>query len=561
MPITPYAFLSRAPLALVLMVGFGCTGLIEEFPGGGGRSNEPGDLIGGETPRAGSFTLPGATLQRLTRFQYQNALRDLFDGRITVPTELEPDAYLGGFSTVAVSRLALSPRRTEQYETAALAVVAEAFAREDVRSVIVPCVPSNADDAECRRSFVQSFGRRAFRRPLRDEEVARYEALAREPAVLRNDFYAGLEFATLAILQSPYFLYRRELGSPDPSDPGRRILSGYEIASRLAFFLWSSVPDDELLDAAEAGRLTKPDEIRTQAARMFEDPRAREGLVAFFTDLMNLRKMDDLPQLPEAFPELTATLGPAFRAEADRLFEHFVFDEDQSYLDIVSTTRGFVNTELARFYGDPDPGTDALMSFDRGASSKRRGLMGLGAYLAANAHASSTSPTLRGKFIREAMLCQIIPPPPPDVETSLPEDSESLGKTMRERLAVHRENAACRSCHELTDPIGLGLENYDGLGKYRETEAGHVIDPSGVLDGTSFADARELASAVRNHPNLAPCVVKNLYRFATGRLESRGEEPILASLSESFDRSNHRFRALVLDLVSSVAFRYAGVVE
>jgi hypothetical protein len=521
-------------------------------PGGGG--NTPGAVA----PPAGFVPVESA-LRRLTVAQYQNSLRDLLGEGITLPDDLEPDTVINGFTSIGAARISLSSRATEQFETTALAVARQALTDPARRAALVTCTPAgNVDDA-CARQFVTEFGRRAWRRPLTAEEITRWATVGTNASQTLGNFWGGLEYALAGLLQSPHFLYRQELGAADPRNPARLVFNDWELATRLSYFLWNSTPDSELLDAAAAGLLSKGTGLATQAERLLASPRAREAVQVFFGDLLHLTELDELQQSTTTFPQVTATLGVSMRSETLQVLDDLIFGQDADYREIFDTRTTFVNGELAKLYGVTAPSGTAFAKTTLPDTGVRAGLLGQGSFLALNAHATTTSPTLRGKFIREVLLCQAIPPPPPDVVTTLPEDPDSgTPRTMRQKLQVHREVASCAACHQVMDPLGLALENFDAIGAYRTTDAGQTIDPSGDLDGARFSGPRELATLLKQHPDVASCIARSLYRHATGHVEAGGEEPAVTTLATELQANGYRFRSLMLGVVRSAGFVYAA---
>jgi hypothetical protein len=489
-------------------------------------------------------------MRRLTAAQYINSVRDLL-GEVSVPTDLEPDTAINGLVAVGNSRTTISPTGVEKYETAAYDVAQQAMSTPALRDAIVRCTPAGPDDAECARETVSAFGRRAFRRPLSEIETTRYVDVATLAGRTLGDFYQGLEFALAGLLQSPNFLFRVELGEVDPTAPQRRH-TDYEMATRLSYLLWNTTPDDALLDAAESGLLTTDAGLREQAARLLSEPRARESYRMFFMELLDL--VEDFYKDADAYPDASPTLSASAREGVLRTVNDLIGEQDAPYPELFQTRVSYVNGELAAIYGVEAPGTGfaRVMLPEDGM---RVGLLGQAAFLARQAHSTASSPTLRGKFVRQTLLCQTIPPPPDDIG-ELPEPSPDL-PTMRERLAEHRTNDACATCHALTDPIGLGLENFDGMGAFRLTENDAMINASGDLDGMPFTDASDLGAAVGSHPELGPCLVRNLYRYATGHIETDGEEVVIRALAGSFSEEA-RLRQLLLEIVMSDGFRFTG---
>jgi len=492
-------------------------------------------------------------LKRLTKAQYSNSILDLVGEDIAVPISLEPDAAVDGFLVVGGSKSSISALGVERYETAAHDIAEQAMSSSSIREALVPCVPAGDSDASCSEAFVQSFGRRAFRRPLTDEETTRYVGVAVEAANKLGDFHQGLAFAMAGLLQSPHFLFRIELGE---SADGRLAYTDYEMATRLSYFLWNTTPDDELLDAAEAGSLADEAGLAKQVDRMLASPKAREGLRNFFYERFALHELDDLVKDGDIFTSMSAELGPAAREETLSAVEDLVFDRDADYRTIFTSRKTFVDRRLASLYDVPAPDLEQFAATMLPADGPRAGLLGHASVLALHAHSTSTSATLRGKFIRVVLLCMVIPPPPADVDTSLPEANETF-PTLRDRIAQHNNDPACASCHSVLDPIGLGLEQFDGIGQFRLDENDATIDPSGDLDGVTFAGAVQLGEAIAQHDEVGRCLTRHLYRYAIGTTETKAEAALLDQLGEQFEHDGHRIKALMRRIALSDGFRFA----
>jgi mono/diheme cytochrome c family protein len=511
---------------------------------------------GAKVPPAAPTTFipaPGG-VRRLTVAQYRSSVRDLL-GEVPVPVALEPDTLISGSAAVGAGRIVISRQATEKYALAAFRLAARATSDPAWWSRWLPCEAS-AGSPTCAAVFVGHFGERAFRRPLVAAETERYLALARRPP---GGFVAGVRAVVAALLQSPSFLYRVELGVPDPADPSRRVLTDYEMASRLSFFLWGAPPDQELLDAAAAGRLSTDEGLRAQAERMLASPRSRATVETFFSELLRLGKLEHLPQFRSKYRQVSSTLGPAMREETLRVVEEIALDPERDFREIFDAPFTYVNGELARLYGVAPPADEsAFVRVELPADGPRAGVLGQGSFLAVNAHPTAPSPTKRGRFIRETLLCQPVPPPPPDVSTKLPKDGKGPARTTRQKMAVHRTAVQCAGCHKAMDPLGLPFETYDGIGAFRERDNGLPIDASGELDGVPFRAPRELGALLRRSPKVGVCLARNLLRFALGHLEGEGEEPLVDELSQALERDGYHFRSLVLNVIASRGFRYVG---
>jgi hypothetical protein len=423
---------------------------------------------------------------------------------------------------------------------------------------VAGCTPQHVEDDPCVADVLQTLGRRAWRRPLTGEELARYRQLAFEAgALLEGDPWQGLQYAIAGILQSPSFLYRVELGQPIEGDPDHLRLDAFELGSRLSYLAWNSTPDDELLDAAQAGDLDDPELLAAQIDRLLQSPRARDGAVQVFVDAFDLDALHSLQKDAVLLPAFTPTIGPAMREELVQVIVATVLDE-RDLRRLFDTQTGYVDAELAVLYGlGGEFGTEHVAVT---LPDSRGGVLTLAGFLAINSGEASTSPTKRGLAVRRAIMCQQIPPPPEGVEAELPEpDGEDTHQTKRQQLEAHATDPTCAACHQLTDPIGLALEHFDALGGYRPDDQGLAIDPSGSLDGQPFADAAELGSRIAEHPATAECMILNLYRYAVGHVEQPSESETIDMLVEALEDSDYDMRAAIEALATAESFRLVAV--
>lgn len=525
----------------------------------GGESTGSGDpgpgSTGGEPPAPAK--VPAPTIRRLTASEFAHSVRDLL-GPVTL-SAVEADSHQDGFFAVGAARVALSPAGVAKYEAALDAATAEAFADPARVAEIVSCVPALPDDLACLRDALATFGRRAWRRPLTAPELDRHLAVASEIAAETGDGVVGLRHGIWGLLQSPHFLYRVEIGEASADDGGRARFSSYELASRLAFTLWNTLPDEELLDAAERDELASAGGLAIQAQRMLADPRARQGVENFINELYSLWSLDEKIKDETVFPDWTPTLQAVLRDDLLARVGEVVFTAPGDFFSLYDDTRVFVDNELARIYGLPEVEPDLFRAAQLPADGARRGLIGSAAILAMNALPARTSATERGQFIADALLCRSVPPPPPNVDTNLDDEgmSDPGPKTLREKLERHRVDPACSGCHSITDPLGLALEHFDAIGRHRETDQGLVIDASGELDGLPFADAAELALRLREHPEAPTCLVRKLHTYAAGRLPFGAESDMLATVEDALASEGNRFDRLLLALVTHDDFRFA----
>lgn len=540
--------LAAFAIGLLAPAAYGCVA--------GSIGDESAGVPGGPTTPGKTedqFAPAPAAIPRLTATQHRNSLVDLLRGPVPF-TQLEVDTAPYLFATIGASTTTISERGVSQWEDAALTAAKAVFSDPKRRDALVGCEP--ASDEMCGRTFVAGFARRAFRRPVDELEVDKWLAIGKK--VAPGNPWLALEMSVAGILQAPSFLYRLELGKPDPSRPGWNKLDAYELASRVSFLIWSSVPDEELLNAAGSGDLEKDDVLAKQVDRMLDDPRARTAMMAFHQQWLDLADLDSLARDPMKYPEAKAGFGASMRGEIERLLDDVTLD-DRDFRDLFDRRTTWVDANLAAIYKlDVKPAPGVYERVVLPTDGPRAGLLTTAGFLAVNAHPEVTSPTRRGKFVRERLLCESVPPPPPDVATDFEEEKPTdTPKTMREKLTRHRTDPKCAGCHKMVDPIGLGFEDFDSMGIHRTKEGDKPVDANGDLDGQSFFGGKALGKLLREDPRISACVARQLFRYATGRLEILSEEPAMVGLAKSFAQSGHRFRSLVHALVKSDAFRYA----
>ena len=506
---------------------------------------------------AGEFDLQPAVLPRLTQTQYRNSVEDLLGAELPTPP-LEPDTNPYLFYNVGATSTTLSELGVQMYEEAAEALTVAVFEDAERRVALVGCEPASTTDP-CVEDFVRSFGRRVYRRPLDADEVEQWTALVAD--VDAPDVWEALRLTVAGMLQSPFFVYRVELGEPDPDDAERRRYTAYEMASRLSYLLWNTTPDEALLAAAEDGTLLTTEGVRAQAERLLQSPRSRDSVRAFFRQYYDLSRLDGIARSEEAYPGFNALMPDQMKVEVELLVEDIVYRKNADFRSIYTTRNTFVTNHLAALYGVEAPGATPItfVPVALPADGPRAGLLTLSAFLTMNAHETDTSPTLRGKYVRDRVLCDEVPAPPDDVDLDLQPEGEEP-QTLRERLELHMENPACAGCHGFIDPPGFLFEHFDSVGAYREVNsAGLALDASGDLDGTPLADATELGPLLAEDPRVGACVVKQLYRHAHGRLEDTGEAGALDDITTAFADEGYRFAELLPIFVTHDSFRYLAL--
>ena len=497
-------------------------------------------------------------MRRLTAAQYKQSIKDVLGESIKVAGRIEPDNRMSGLFGVGASSVSVTPSGFEGYETIARSVAEQAF-DADRRERTVPCDPQSgaAPDDACAREVIRTLGRRLFRRPLENDEIESRVTIARGAAAVLDDFFVGLEFALTSLLVAPDFLFRIERAETDPDDPSRQRYTSLTMGPRLSYLLWNTTPDEELLTAAENGDLVDDVALRAQIERMLSSPRLEAGIRAFFSDWFTFDVIDDglLRKDAELFPAYNQELADDAKEQTLLTVIDHLVTRDLDYRDLFTTRDTFLSRALGVVYQVPVGIQDGFEPFSFPRESPRAGILSHVSLMALYSHPGQSSATLRGKFVREVLLCQDVPPPPGDIDFSITGQSDVPLNTARERLEVHQTNDACSGSHALMDPVGFGLENFDSIGIFREQENGVTIDPSGELDGIPFEDPPSLGQALHDHPNLAPCFVNSFYRHAMGRDTLAAETEFTQYLWDSFKASRYRLVDLLLTIVSSEPFR------
>ena len=427
------------------------------------------------------------------------------------------------------------------------------------RQQIFVCRPASQGGEEaCAEEIVRNLATRAYRRPVSADDASGplgFYRQARAEASEGEGFDAAVERALAAVLVSPNFLFRIERDPPGVQPETAYRISDLELASRLSFFLWSSLPDDSLRESAVQGRLRDPAVLEGHVRRMLADPRSASLVDNFSAQWLHLRNLASVRPDMREFPDFDDNLRHAFRRETELLLED-VMRRDRSVLDLLQSKHTFVNERLAKHYGIPHVYGTRFRRVDLGPGSVRGGLLRHGSVLTVTSYATRTSPVIRGKWILENILGMPPPPPPPDVP-ELKDNTISGKLSVRERLAEHRANPACASCHNPMDPLGFALENYDAVGRWRTVDGGEPIDPSGELaDGTRIAGVDDLEEALLDRPELfASALAEKLLTFALGRGVENYDAPAIRQVVSDAREHNFRFSSLILGIASSTPFQ------
>ncbi len=522
---------SRWTAALLTLAASGavsCTGVISDFLPVESADVDPSNA---STVTCAEAPLTPARVRRLTRLELDNSLSDLLGKPVNVAQGFAAEDLVSGFSNHAA--LQVSPLFADQLDAASQALAAELAAQS---AQVAPC-PSGKDELQCAQAFIAAFASKAFRRPVTPGETTALLDLFK--AGRQDAAYAdGISLVVEGVLQSPSFLYRTELGTGASAD-GRVELTPDEIASALSYFAIAAPPDEALRAAASSGALRTPDEIAAHARRLLTtDPRARPQLRQFVKQWLGLSNLGALQKSTMVFPSFTDALRGAMEAELDAFIDHVLFERDASLQELLAADFTFVDEKLAPHYGlaPPPAGQLARVSLTQ---LPRRGLLNQAGFLSVFAHVDDSSPVLRGKQVRTRLLCLPMPPPPPDALVTPPAPNPAL--TTRERVAAHTQSAACAGCHALIDPIGFGLEDFDGIGRHRTTENGKPVDAQGTLSyaatQTPFTGGAQLAAALAEHPAVASCANVQLFRYTYGRVEQKDDACALEKTRVAFEQS------------------------
>lgn len=492
---------------------------------------------------------------RMTASQYRETIAYTFGPAIKINGRFDPEERDEGLQAIGAQKSNVTDSAFERYANIGRDIAAQVVSPQ-YRNTLIPCKPalaSGADDA-CAKHFISSAGRLLYRRPLTESEQARLVLLARQSANKTKDFYVGLANSLEAMLVSPNFLYRYRRASTDPISHGQ--MDGYSKASQLSFMLWNAGPDKKLLDAAERGELTTADGLQRQVDRMLSSPRLEAGVRAFFADMLGFSEFEQLSKDGGIYPRFTSKVREdALEQTLKTIVDHLIV-RNGDYRDLFTTPHTYLTRSLAAVYGVPfvevtdNAQPQHWLPYTYADGDPRLGILTHVSFVALHSHAGRTSPTLRGKALRENIMCQTVPPPPGNVDFTLVQEATRIHRTARERLQAHAGEPMCAGCHKITDPVGLALENFDSAGGYRETETGVVIDTSGELGRVKFSGSAGLAKAIRDEPAVPSCVARRAFAFGSGHLPA-GRDPEWTKIEAAFKESNFNFVTLLRELALS----------
>lgn len=544
-----------------------CSGDIGKLPfdtGGAGGDGGGGDGgAGGDPINNPQFVPAPAGIRKLLARQYVNSIRQVLGDTAASKAVAPTDPTLGDFETLAAAELSLPPTAVELYESSARDVAQAVIFDTVAMSKLVPCTPAAPDDEACHKQVIEGVGHQLWRRPLTADEVAPILQIAKAAALEYDNFDFGVEYSLITLLQSPYFLYTVEIGAPDAAHPGWFKLTGPEMATRLSLFLVDSIPDADLLQQAETGGLETEDQVRAAARDLMKRPAARAALSSFYDVLFKLKDLPNTAKDAGVFPEYSPQLAASMRQESLLFLEDVVWNQNADYRTMFTADYTFVDANLAALYGVQAPPGGGFQKVTLPSSQLRKGFIGHASHLTRNSHAAQTSPTRRGVFLSNMLLCNEIPPPPPGVNTTFPQFDPSNPKTKKQYLEeVHHQGGDnCMTCHNLMDPYGYALEVYDGIGRYRTSdENGLPLDPTGEIAGFgSFSGPDQLAQILHDDPRTMSCIVSNLFRQSMGHEETKGERPAILSIQSAFEQSGYKLQEAIVEIVASPAFSYVNL--
>ncbi len=504
-------------------------------------------------------------LRRLSPDQYRNIVADIFGSDITFGGRFAPEMREHGLLAVGAGVESITADEMDQYRAMAQSIASQVVG-ESHRNILIPCAPASVStaDEKCARKFLAEVGELLYRRPLSRGELQLQVDIANTYARQEKDFYAGLKESLTAMLVSPKFLFRWSYVNAPSDASGSSPLDAYARASQLSFLLWNSSPDETLLGDAQHGELDSARGLDREVTRMLASPRLEAGVRAFFSDMLQF----DLFSIPNAdsgvpkdtviYPKFTPQVVVDAQEQTLRTLVDLLITNNGDYRDVFTTRKTFLTPDLASIYGVPLPRTAPLgesspwQAYEYSPGDPRAGILSEISFAGLHSHPGVTSAVLRGKALREVILCQVVPDPPPNVSFKLVLDTHNPDyKTARERLDAHVTNPVCAGCHKLMDPPGLVFENFDSDGSFRTRENGELIDTSGSLDGKKFDGMSGLDQTIANDPAASACLVSRLAAYALGRAPAGDEVPWVAGLKKDFIADHYRLPALLRRIATS----------
>ncbi len=492
-------------------------------------------------------------IRRITESQYRHTIADVFGPSIKINARFEPEKREAGLLAVGSAELSVTTSGLEQYFALASSI-ADQVMDEKVRATSIGCEPADARkaDSNCARAFIKRVGERLFRRPLSDADIASRVATADKGAAQSGDFHAGLKLALTSLLIAPEFLFRMEVAEPLPGATSRFRLDAYSTASRLSFLFWDTSPDAELLAAAKSGAILTDAGLQKQISRLAASPRLEDGARAFFIDMLQFDQFESLNKDAATYPKFSQAVADSAREQTLKTLLNLLITRKQDYREIFTSNDTFLNRPLAAVYKVPYASSKEWTPYTFPESSERSGILTQVTFLSLFSHPGASSPTRRGVKLHEIFMCQPTPDPPADVDFS---KVQALANgTVRTRLLDHMTNEGCAVCHRASDPPGLALEHFDGLGQLRTTENGVPIDVTAEINGKKFTGAQGLGRLMHDNADVTSCVVKQAYSYGVGKAAGYRDEDYLAEQTAAFAKAGYQIPKLFEAIASSTEF-------
>lgn len=488
--------------------------------------------------------------RRLTESQYRHAIADIFGPEIEINARFEPELREAGLQAVGNARLSITTSGLEQYLALARSISTQVI-DGDKAAENVSCSLDQSDSA-CAKSYLKNIGGQLFRRPLSDAETASFISAYDQGVSSAGNAAKGFKLALIGMLMSPEFLFRVERAEVDPDNANQKRFDAYTKATRLSYLLWDAAPDGELMQLAQNGDIHKDEVFAQQVDRLLTSPRLEDGVRAFFTDMLQFERFETLTKDGATYPKFSQAVADSAREETLKFLVHHLVTKQDDYRDIFTSRETVINRSLAAVYDVPFLSKDEWTQHTFAADSGRSGVLTQVTFLSLFSHPAASSPTVRGVKLYDIFQCITLPDPPPDVDFSKVQAIEN--GTVRERLIDHKTNPGCYSCHNISDPPGLALEHFDGLGQRRLLENGKLIDVSAEINGKAFDGSVGLGNFMRDNQQAVNCVVRNVHNYGVGRVDGAAEREVLARLRQSFADNDYRFASLMRSVLTDPEF-------
>lgn len=491
--------------------------------------------------------------RRLTETQYRNAIKDAFGAGIAINARFEPERRETGLQAIGNARLSITTSGLEQYLSLARSIADQVIDGKNKEELVGCSLGTNAAaDLGCAKRFIERRGMQLFRRPLTTDESANYAGMYSRGVTSPASSPKALKLALVGLLMSPEFLFRIEKAEAAADEPSGYRLDAYTKASRISYLVWDAGPDEELFEAARTGAIHTQAELSKQVDRMIASPRLESGVRAFFSDMLQFEAFDTLTKDGATYPKFSQAVADSAREETLKFMFDQLVTKSGDYRDIFTSRDTFLNRSLAAVYNVPYPSADPWSRYSFPASSERSGVLTQVTFLALASHPASSSPTVRGVRLYETFMCVALPQPPPDVDFSKVQATEK--GTVRTRLIDHKTNPGCFGCHNVSDPPGLALERFDGLGQHRDLENGAPIDVSAEIGGKAFSGSVGLGQFLHDSPLVPNCLVRNVHYYGVGRGLDGKDDDYLKQQRAAFAANGYRFPALLRNVLTDPHF-------